>query len=47
MQQMQRICMAAEEFCGAHAPGQLVNMRLDLAMVDGMGQTDAIQNISI
>ena len=46
-QQMRRICLAAEEFCAEHAPGQLVNMRLDLAMVDGTGQTDVIPNISI
>ena len=45
--QMQRICLAAEEYAGAERPGQLVNMRLDLATVDGLGQIEVLQNISL
>ena len=47
MGQMQRICLSAEEYCGAHAPGRLVNMRLDLAMVDDMGRIDVLENVSL
>ena len=47
MRQLQRICAAAEEFCGQHVPDQLVNMRVDLAMVDGSGRTEVLQNISL
>ena len=45
--QMQRICLAAEEYCGTERPGQLVNMRLDLATVDGQGRIEVRPNISL
>ncbi len=47
MRQLQRICASAEDYCGREHPGELVNMRVDLAMVDGQGRIDVLENISI
>ncbi|MCV6594321.1 MAG: YraN family protein [Silicimonas sp.] len=47
MRQLNRICLAAEAYCGARFPGELVNMRVDLALVDGTGAVEIRPNISI
>ena len=42
--QMDRICMAASEFCGSLPTGQRSEMRFDLAMVDSVGRIEVIEN---
>jgi putative endonuclease len=42
--QMDRLCMAASEFVGSQPRGQLTEIRFDLAMVDGMGKIEIIEN---
>ncbi len=42
--QMNRICMAACEFCGSLPSGQLTDMRLDAALVDQFGRIEIIEN---
>lgn len=42
--QMDRICAAAGEFLSGEPRGQLTDVRFDLAMVDGQGQTAIIEN---
>lgn len=42
--QMNRICMAACEFCGTLPSGQLTDMRLDAALVDQFGRIEIIEN---
>ncbi|NNE80931.1 MAG: hypothetical protein HKN18_11740 [Silicimonas sp.] len=45
--QLSRIMLSAEDYVERMFPGQLVNMRIDLAMVDTSGQIKVLQNISI
>lgn len=45
--QLSRICLSAEAYCGDRFPGQLVNMRVDLALVDAQGGVEILPNISI
>lgn len=47
MRQLQRICVSAEDYCGTKSPGRLVNMRVDLATVDGQGSVEILTNISL
>lgn len=42
--QMQRLCRAAEEFLGTQPRGSLTPMRLDVALVDGQGRIDILEN---
>lgn len=42
--QMQRIAHAAEEFLGGEPNGSLTDVRFDVALVDGQGQTQIIEN---
>lgn len=42
--QMDRICMAACEFCGDRPAGLLSEMRFDAALVDAMGRIEVIEN---
>ena len=42
--QMQRIALAAEEFLGGEPAGSLTEVRFDVALVDGQGQTQIIEN---
>lgn len=42
--QMQRLCCAAEEFLGTQPRGSLTPMRLDVALVDGQGRIDILEN---
>ncbi|WP_245999110.1 YraN family protein [Paracoccus methylarcula] len=42
--QMDRICMAACEFCGDRPAGLLSEMRFDAALVDGLGRVQVIEN---
>ena len=42
--QMDRICMAANEFCGGLPDGLRSEMRLDVALVDAVGRIDVIEN---
>ncbi len=42
--QMDRICLAACEFCGTLPTGQLTDMRLDAALVDQYGRIEIIEN---
>ncbi|APE44738.1 hypothetical protein BOO69_15975 [Sulfitobacter alexandrii] len=42
--QMQRICLAAEEFLGTEPAGSLTPARFDVALVDGQGRTRIIEN---
>ncbi|SMY06026.1 YraN family protein [Flavimaricola marinus] len=42
--QMDRICSAATEFLGGEPRGQLTDIRFDLALVDGQGAVQIIEN---
>ena len=42
--QARRLCMAGQEFAGQRPSGQLTPMRFDLAMVDGQGQVELLEN---
>lgn len=42
--QVQRICMAGQEFAGTQPRGLLSPMRFDLAAVDGQGQVQILPN---
>lgn len=42
--QMDRICGAALEYCGALSTGLLTEMRFDVALVDGTGRIEVIEN---
>lgn len=42
--QMMRIYASAEEFLATEPAGQLTNVRFDVALVDGQGQTKIIEN---
>lgn len=42
--QMNRICSAACEYCGTQPLGQLTEMRFDVALVDGIGRIDILEN---
>lgn len=42
--QMQRIYHSAEEFIGNEPNGSLTNVRFDVALVDGSGQMQIIEN---
>lgn len=42
--QMQRICQTAEEFAGREPKGLLTDMRFDVALVDGQGCVQVIEN---
>lgn len=44
--QLGRICRSGEEYAAQKAPGKLVDMQVDLALVDGQGQIDVLPNIS-
>jgi putative endonuclease len=43
-QQFARICLAAEEFAGAEPMGSLTKMRFDVALVDGQGVIEILEN---
>lgn len=45
--QIARICAAASEFVAREPKGQLTEMRLDLAMVDGAGRVRVLENVSL
>lgn len=42
--QMDRLCLAAQEFCAGEPRGLLTDMRFDLALVDGQGRVHIIEN---
>lgn len=42
--QMDRICVAACEYCGTLPSGQMTDMRMDAALVDQTGRIDIIEN---
>jgi len=42
--QMARLCRAATEFVAALPKGQLTPMRFDLAVVDGTGAVEIVEN---
>lgn len=42
--QMQRLASAAEEFAGTEPMGLLTDMRFDVALVDGTGRSEIIEN---
>lgn len=42
--QMDRLCAAATEFLAGEPRGQLTNMRFDLALIDGRGGMQIIEN---
>lgn len=44
--QLGRICQTAMEFVGSVPGGMLAGMRFDLAMVDGMGRMERLENIT-
>ncbi len=44
--QLGRICTSGEDYCAQHVPGQMIDMRVDLAMVDEQGQIEVFSNIS-
>lgn len=44
MRQMQRIARAAEEFLAGEPLGSLTQVRFDVALLDGQGQTHIIEN---
>lgn len=47
MRQLQRICASGEDYAAQKFPGELVNMRVDLAMVDAVGRIEILPNISL
>ena len=47
MRQLGRICRASEEYAAKVCPDRSVHMRIDLALVDGQGQIDILENISL
>ena len=42
--QIQRLCRAAEEYIGTLPSGSLTPMRIDVALVDGNGSIDVLDN---
>jgi putative endonuclease len=42
--QMQRICLAASEFLGGEPHGLNTSSRFDVALVDGFGRIEILQN---
>ena len=44
--QLNRICRSGEDYAAQAVPGQILDMRVDLAMVDGQGQIEILTNIS-
>lgn len=42
--QMDRICAAANDYCGSLPAGLLTEMRFDVALVDGTGRVDILHN---
>ncbi len=42
--QMDRLCAAAAEYIASEPRGQLTDVRFDLALVDGVGRIDIIEN---
>jgi putative endonuclease len=42
--QMDRLCAAAAEYIATEPRGQLTDVRFDLALVDGVGRIDIIEN---
>ncbi len=42
--QMDRICLAASEYCGTIASGMLTEMRFDAALVDEIGGIEIVEN---
>lgn len=42
--QMDRICIAACEFCASLPTGQMTDMRMDVALVDQYGRIEIIEN---
>ena len=47
LDQLHRIARAAEEYIGTQAVDPLTPMRLDLAMVDGSGRIDTLENLTL
>ena len=45
--QLGRICQTATEFLAGIPGGMLAGMRFDLAMVDGMGRMQTLENITL
>lgn len=45
--QLARICASAEDYLGCRGHGLLSNMRIDLALVDGAGRIDILENVSL
>lgn len=45
--QLSRIALAGEEYIGTCSGDPLAPMRLDLAMVDGAGQIETLQNLTL
>ena len=44
LRQMQRICLSAQEYLGTQPDGSLTDIRFDVALIDGQGQTQIIEN---
>ncbi|SPF77618.1 YraN family protein [Pseudoprimorskyibacter insulae] len=44
MRQQQRLCRAAEEYLGTQPRGSLTDARFDVALVDGYGNVEVIEN---
>jgi putative endonuclease len=42
--QVERLCLAAEEFLGTQPQGSLTPMRIDVALLDQDGRIDLIEN---
>lgn len=45
--QLRRIALAGEEYIGTVADDPLTPMRLDLAMVDGVGRIETLENLTL
>ncbi|MEM8802788.1 MAG: YraN family protein [Pseudomonadota bacterium] len=45
--QLGRIALAGEEYIGTQADDPLTPMRLDLAMVDGAGRIETLENLTL
>ena len=45
--QLRRIMATAEEFVGTEPAGSLTPVRIDLALVNGVGETEIIENVTL
>ena len=45
--QCERVALAAQAYVDQMHPGEMIDMRLDLALVDGIGRIDILENVTL